>query len=149
MGNTKTTHPVVWFEVLGGDGPRLQQFYGELFGWKIDANNPIRYGMVTTGSPEGIPGGVGQVFPGTRSWVTFYVAAPDLEKKLVEAQRLGAKVLMPRKEMDGTIFAYIEDPQGHVIGLVEQGPATATARPNATVARASIGSALARGPRIV
>ena len=29
-------NPVVHFEVLGKDGERLQQFYRDLFGWKID-----------------------------------------------------------------------------------------------------------------
>jgi predicted enzyme related to lactoylglutathione lyase len=133
MSNKKTVHPVVWFEVLGNDGARLQQFYGELFGWKIDAANPMKYGMVTTGGSEGIPGGVGTVFPGTRAWVTFYVAAPDLDAKLEEARRLGARVLMPRKQLDGTTIALIEDPEGHVIGLVEQGAASA-AMPTAAVA---------------
>ena len=39
-------NPVVHFEVLGKDGERLQQFYRDLFGWKIDANNPMKYGYV-------------------------------------------------------------------------------------------------------
>ena len=31
-------HPVVWFEVLGKDGPKLQRFYSELFGWQIKSD---------------------------------------------------------------------------------------------------------------
>lgn len=31
------SHPVLWFEVLGLDGNRLQQFYSRLFGWEIQA----------------------------------------------------------------------------------------------------------------
>jgi predicted enzyme related to lactoylglutathione lyase len=38
--------PVVHFEVIGRDGSKLQSYYGELFGWQIDANNPIGYGTV-------------------------------------------------------------------------------------------------------
>jgi predicted enzyme related to lactoylglutathione lyase len=37
---------VVWFEVMGEDGDKLQSFYRGLFGWKIDAGNPTKYGMV-------------------------------------------------------------------------------------------------------
>ena len=33
--------PVVHFEVVGKDGAALQSFYSELFGWEIDANNPM------------------------------------------------------------------------------------------------------------
>lgn len=40
MGN-KVTH----FEMAGGDGKKLQEFYSGLFGWNIDANNPMSYGM--------------------------------------------------------------------------------------------------------
>jgi predicted enzyme related to lactoylglutathione lyase len=36
--------PVVHFEVVGKDGAKLQQYYSELFGWEIDANNPMNYG---------------------------------------------------------------------------------------------------------
>ena len=38
--------PVVHFEVIGKDGERLQRYYSELFGWQIDADNPMGYGMV-------------------------------------------------------------------------------------------------------
>src|SRR5215217_451237 len=38
--------PVVHFEVIGRDGPKLQSYYAELFGWEIDADNPMKYGIV-------------------------------------------------------------------------------------------------------
>ena len=44
MGN-----PVVHFEVLGKDGEALQSFYSDLFDWKINADNPMNYGIVDTG----------------------------------------------------------------------------------------------------
>jgi predicted enzyme related to lactoylglutathione lyase len=116
------THPVVWFEVLGEDGAKLQRFYGELFNWKIDAANPMKYGMVTTGEPKrGISGGVGTIFPGTKSWVTFYVRSQDVTKTLAAAEKLGGKILMPRKELPaGPPIGMFQDPEGHIIGLVEE-----------------------------
>ena len=54
-------HPVVWFEIMGENGERLQSFYSKLFGWKIDASNPMKYGMVEAVNGQGIPGGVGQL----------------------------------------------------------------------------------------
>ena len=36
-------HPVTWFEVRGNDSPKLQQFYGALFGWTFELT--IKYGM--------------------------------------------------------------------------------------------------------
>ena len=46
--------PVVHFEVIGKDGQQLQHFYADLFGWKIDADNPLNYGSV---EDAGITGG--------------------------------------------------------------------------------------------
>ena len=39
--------PVVHFEIIGKDGAALQSFYSALFGWRIDAGNPMGYGVVT------------------------------------------------------------------------------------------------------
>lgn len=47
--------PVVHFEIIGGEGDELEKFYGELFGWKINSNNPMKYGTVdTSGGPEAL-----------------------------------------------------------------------------------------------
>src|SRR6266853_1233052 len=89
-------HPVMWFEVLGSDGGKLQRFYGDLFGWSFDVIPAINYGVATTGDGRGIPGGIGQVTPGMRSWVTFYTETPDVTASLAKAVDLGGKVITPR-----------------------------------------------------
>ena len=35
--------PVIHFEIMGGEGTQLETFYRELFGWKINSNNPMKY----------------------------------------------------------------------------------------------------------
>jgi predicted enzyme related to lactoylglutathione lyase len=112
-------HPVMWFEVLGADGDGLRQFYGRLFGWKFDTNNPTKYGVVDTGDKRGIPGGVSQASNGARPWVTFYVETPDVTASLGSAERLGGKTIMPRTVTPDVTMGLFEDPEGHVIGLVE------------------------------
>lgn len=114
------SHPVMWFEVLGADGARLQKFYGGLFGWTFDVIEPIKYGVTNTKETRGIPGGVGQTFPGTRSWVTFYVETPDVTASLEQAVTLGGKVVTPRTVMPEVVLGIFEDPEGHVVGLVEK-----------------------------
>ena len=42
-------NPVVHFEIQSNQAGELQEFYSKLFGWKIDANNPMSYGIVDTG----------------------------------------------------------------------------------------------------
>ena len=114
------THPVMWFEVLGTDGARLQKFYSGLFGWTFDVIEPIKYGVTNTKQARGIPGGIGQTFPGTRSWVTFYVETPDVTASLGEAVKLGGRIVMARTVMPEVVLGVFEDPEGHVVGLVEK-----------------------------
>jgi predicted enzyme related to lactoylglutathione lyase len=118
--------PVVHFEVIGTDGEKLQKYYAELFGWEIDANNDMKYGMVSrdsnpaAGGNLGIGGGVAGGPPGYAGHVTFYVAVPDVEAALQKAEELGGKRIMgPEKIMDMVELGQFSDPEGHVIGVVK------------------------------
>lgn len=112
--------PVVWFEVAGHDLPELTGFYGDLFGWKVNTDNPSGYGMVDTGTPTGVPGGIYAVDDRAREYVTFYVQVPDVAAALVKAEGLGAKVIQPATDLPaGPTVGLLADPQGHVVGLVQ------------------------------
>jgi predicted enzyme related to lactoylglutathione lyase len=113
-------NPVVHFEITGRDGERLQAFYRDLFGWSVDADNPMGYGMVDTGTGErGIPGGIGATQEPGRGWVTVYVEVEDLGAALAGAERLGGKRLAgPMDVPGGPKLALFADPEGHTIGLV-------------------------------
>ncbi|HMF96074.1 MAG TPA: hypothetical protein VKE96_17345 [Vicinamibacterales bacterium] len=115
-------HPVTWFEVLGNDGPKLQQFYSALFEWTFEVIEPIKYGMTNMRGERGIPGGVGQAIPGTRSWTTFYVETADVTASLEKAQALGGRIVTPRMVLPDVTLGVFEDPEGHVVGLVEAKP---------------------------
>jgi predicted enzyme related to lactoylglutathione lyase len=117
------SHSVVWFEVMGKDGAQLHAFYRELFGWKIEGDNPMKYGMVEAEKARGIPGGVGEPMgeKTPHSGVTFYVSTEDITRSLDRAKALGGKVLLPRTEMPGgPTLAFFSDPSGNAIGLVEE-----------------------------
>jgi predicted enzyme related to lactoylglutathione lyase len=116
--------PVVHFEVIGKDGAKLQRYYSELFGWEIDASNPMGYGMVaregnTDANGVGIGGGVGVGPEGYGGHVTFYVEVPDVEAALANAERLGGKRLMgPDRITPDTEIGQFSDPEGHLIGVI-------------------------------
>lgn len=120
--------PVVHFEIVGTDGPQLQSFYAQLFDWKIDAANPMNYGMVSREdnvTPEGvgIGGGVAQAPEGYPGHVTVYVEVPDVEAALARAESLGGTRMMgPDEVMDGLVIGLFTDPEGHTIGLVKSPP---------------------------
>jgi predicted enzyme related to lactoylglutathione lyase len=117
-------NPVVHFEVMGKDAGKLSAFYGELFSWKINADNPMHYGVVDrkdnlNADGIGIGGGVGAVPEGTSGHVTFYVEVPDVEAALVKADSLGGTRLMgPEKISDELEIGLFNDPEGHLIGLI-------------------------------
>jgi len=50
------TGAVVHFEITGTDGAKLRSFYSDLFGWKINADNPMGYGIVESEPAPGTPG---------------------------------------------------------------------------------------------
>lgn len=111
--------PVVHFEVIGKDGAGLRSFYSELFGWTINADNPMNYGTVTADGP-GIGGGIGVGPEGYAGHVTFYVGVPDVEAALAQAESLGGSRMMgPEKVMEDIEIGLFQDPEGHLIGVVK------------------------------
>lgn len=111
--------PVIHFEIMGGEGNQLEVFYRELFGWKINANNPMKYGVVdTSGGPGGINGGVGPAHDGGKR-VSVYAQVKDLQATLDHAEKLGGKTVLPPTEVPGgPKLAMFADPAGNVTGLL-------------------------------
>ena len=112
------SNPVVHFEVLGKDQKLLEEFYKSIFDWEIEPAME-GYSLVKTGS--GIGGGIGAMGEG-RVHVTFYVAVDDVAAALALIESKGGlKAFGPHPIPDGGIIAGFNDPEGHLIGLV-QGP---------------------------
>ena len=116
--------PVVHFEVVGKDGAALRSFYGDLFGWKIEADNPLGYGVVqregnVASDGAGIGGGVGQAPAGSDGHVTFYIGVPDVEAALAKAEGLGGTRLFgPEQVVEDVEIGLFNDPEGHMVGVV-------------------------------
>ena len=119
--------PVVHFEVIGKDAEKLHSYYSELFGWEVNADNPMKYGIVNrednvNADGVGIGGGVGGGPEGYDGHVTFYVEVPDVEAALAKAESLGGtRTMGPDEVMEGTVIGQFQDPEGHTIGVVSSG----------------------------
>ena len=111
-------NPVVHWEIAARDAGRLQGFYGSLFDWHVDTNNPMDYGMVDTHAEGGINGGIhGNESPAR---VMIYVQVDDLDAYLKKAESLGGKMVMPPTEIPNVVtMAQFTDPEGNLIGLVK------------------------------
>lgn len=109
-------NPVVHFEILGSDGDQLQGFYAEMFGWTINADNPMSYGLTDTGG-EGINGGIGQA---ETALATIYIEVDDPGQYLEKVVAAGAEVVQDVTEIpDMVTFAQFRDPAGNIVGLVK------------------------------
>src|SRR5512144_1726526 len=120
--------PVVHFEVVGKDPDKLRSFYTELAGWSYDSpppGGPTDYSVVpregnTNSEGIGIGGGVGGGPEGYDGHVTFYIEVPDVGAALDKAESLGGtKVMGPDSPVEGLTIGLFNDPEGHLIGLVE------------------------------
>ena len=120
--------PVVHFEIVDKDGPKLQRYYAELFGGGERRLEPdgLRDGRARRQPERGRdrhrrwcrarPGGL-------RGHVTFCVEVPDVEEALQTAERLGGtRVMGPERPMEMVEIGLFTDPEGHVVGLVKSEP---------------------------
>jgi uncharacterized protein len=117
--------PVVHFEIVAKDVAKIQSYYADLFGWEIDADNPVGYGVVpregnTNPDGIGIGGGIARGPEGYDGHVTFYVEVPDVEAALAKAESLGGSRMMgPDEVMEGLVIGLFNDPEGHTVGVVK------------------------------
>ena len=117
MGN-----PVIYFEIAGREGEKLNEFYTNVFGWKTDVN-PFG-GTYMIQADDGIHG---HIFPvteemGFNNHVTIYVEVDNLQSSLDQAENLGGKTMIPPQVIPGDngSFAVFLDPSGNYIGIYKQ-----------------------------
>jgi len=127
--------PVDWFEVMGSDAARTQQFYADLFGWTVDNSGAPGYATVDTGTGRGIQGGLGG---GEEArWATIYAGVAGVDQILSRAEELGgSRVSDPglsalKSAARAAIYAddpgddqmetgVFRDPAGNVFGVYHQ-----------------------------
>ena len=114
--------PVTHFEIISRNGDQLKSFYSRLFGWEINSNNPMNYGMIQP-QGTGIGGGVSNPGPDGLTHVTIYAEVPDPQATLDLAISMGATVNLPVTEIPGMVtYALFTDPDGNRIGIVKSQP---------------------------
>jgi predicted enzyme related to lactoylglutathione lyase len=108
--------PLIHFEVAGKDAGKLQSYYGDLFDWKVDSDNPLNYGIVNLSGDVG--GGIGPAPEGQPGHAIFYIAVEDVEASLAKAESLGgSRVFGPMEVPEGPTIGHFADPEGNVVGL--------------------------------
>jgi predicted enzyme related to lactoylglutathione lyase len=108
MGN-----PVVHFEIGCRDSKKTQEFYSNLFDWKLDAMGPAV--MINTG--EAVAGHITALGHEPHHYTIFYVKVDDVQACLDKAKALGGKMLVPPVDIPTGKFAWMQDPEGNTVGL--------------------------------
>jgi predicted enzyme related to lactoylglutathione lyase len=115
-----STHNIVHIEIPLKDSKHAAEFYGKLFGWKVEAMAEMEYVMFDTesGLGGGFPKIDGEMFQGND--VLVYVESENLEATLAEIEKAGGKTLLGKTEITGMgWFALFSDPSGNRMGLYE------------------------------
>lgn len=126
---------VVHFEIPAEDLSRAREFYGTVFGWRLDTTpmpgggdytsvvtTPVDESTQLPTEPGAINGGLVQRDQSMPAPViTIDVDAIDATLQEVEAG--GGTTVTPRTAIPGMgAFAYFKDPEGNVMGLWETTP---------------------------
>jgi predicted enzyme related to lactoylglutathione lyase len=112
------SRPVVHWEIVAKDPERQADFYRKLCHWDI-SEGPLMQIAPGLGGPE--PGPGGHIRQGDHSGVSLYVQVLDLAASLRLAAELGGRVVMePFDVPGGPTIAFIEDPEGLGVALVQQ-----------------------------
>src|SRR2546422_5322378 len=96
-------NPVVHFEVTGIDGKSLQDFYSGVFGWKINADNPMNYGIVDAGETGGGIGGGNSAGGGGTPPGTVFIAGGKSPGHPPQGGRKGGEKRPPRGAKPGMV----------------------------------------------
>lgn len=107
-----------WNELASPDLDGSSRFYGELFGWKIEAveDMPMPYRMIqNAGSANG---GIAPLMPpGTPPHWLVYFGTDEIEASTAKLSELGGTVMAGPMDIGVGKIAVVADPQGAVFAL--------------------------------
>ncbi len=116
-------HPIVHIEIPANNTREAGKFYGDVFGWKIEADPTYNYVMFAA---EGGPGG-GFVEPSAATAdnpeykpdsLLVYIGTDDIDATLASVEAHGGKTVMAKREIPHVgWFAVFTDPSGNQVAL--------------------------------
>jgi uncharacterized protein len=119
------TGRVVHFEIPFDEGDRARRFYGEAFGWQLQALPDLKYVLATTGpSEQGPPSEPGFINGGLLERgvpvgsPVVVIDVDDIDATLDEVERLGGTTVTAKQAVGDMGFsAYFKDTEGNLLGL--------------------------------
>ncbi|MDH4060335.1 MAG: VOC family protein [Aquincola sp.] len=113
-----------WSELTTSDPKAACDFYGKLFGWKVETSDMgsgpydvLKVGDTAVGGIMGKPPGAPADMP--PMW-GCYVTVNNVDETLAAVKRLGGGVLMEPMDVKGVgRMAVIRDPQGAALSVIQ------------------------------
>jgi predicted enzyme related to lactoylglutathione lyase len=119
---------VVHFEIPFANVDVIRNFYTNVFNWTFTKwEGPEDYWLVTTGKENepGIGGGLIPVMAdmGATKGMINTIDVDDLDQTLARVMANGGTEIMPKSPVPGVGWlAYVRDPEGTVIGMMQADP---------------------------
>jgi len=118
MKGENVPHPVTKFQIVSAQPDVTAAFYTGLFGWRTDADNPMGYREIHTGSDAGIQGGIWPAPAHASAFVQLFIQSDDVEATARKAQELGARLIVqPTALPEGDRMAVLVDPAGMAFAI--------------------------------
>jgi predicted enzyme related to lactoylglutathione lyase len=121
-------HTIVHFEIPADDVEKLREFYGQLFGWKIEKMpGPVEYWSIQTvpvnekAEPirSGVNGGMMKKQNPEHKPVN-YILVESVDEYVRKIESLDGKIVVPKMEVPGIgWWALALDPEGNQFAILQ------------------------------
>lgn len=116
-----SSHPIVHIEIPANQANAAGKFYGDVFGWKIEADPTYNYVQFRA---EGGPGGGFVELTGEApiqykpDSLLVYIETDDIDASLAAVEAHGGKTVLPKTEIPHVgWWAIFTDPSGNRVAL--------------------------------
>ena len=109
---------VVGFEISSQAPEKAAAFYSNVFGWEVDEPK-WDYQTVSTGHKDEINGGISKGPHDHPHGTRIQIEVESIEETISAAKENGAMVVRDKMEFEHFFLAYLVDPTGVGIGLIE------------------------------
>ena len=118
-------HSITHFEIYGDDPQQIAEFYGHIFGWRVEQMPGLSYWRIFPQANETGPlhGGVThRALSGLNGWL-LYVNVASLDETVELVQQLGGSVVRKKTAIPKVAWVTIvADPANNIFGVWQSDP---------------------------
>lgn len=112
-----------WMQLGTSDSKKAKDFYGKLFNWSLSEKTMAGgHAFIEIDAGEGPIAGIHKAGENEPICWTPFVNVDDIHQSTAQAEKLGAKIIVPITDLAGGegFYSVFIDPTGAVLGLYGQ-----------------------------